>query len=112
MWDISAAGHVEAGHGSLETAQRELQEEIGLALPPEVRSDSADDPIHQWHSEAVLTADHELQAFQHVLSTTHRSVLNDGAFVNNEHITVYFVRLPQRIPAEQFVLQESEVRPS
>jgi ADP-ribose pyrophosphatase YjhB (NUDIX family) len=38
MWDISAAGHVEAGHGALETAQRELQEEIGLALPPEARN--------------------------------------------------------------------------
>jgi hypothetical protein len=57
-------------------------------------------------------AGYALQAFQLALSTTHRSVLNGGAFVNNEHITVYFVRLPQRIPTEQFVLQESEVRPS
>ena len=45
-----------------------------------------------------------------MLQTTHCSVLNDGAFKNNEHIDVYFVRLPQRIPVEQYVLQESEVR--
>ncbi len=37
MWDISAAGHVEAGDGALETARRETKEEIGLDVPPEVR---------------------------------------------------------------------------
>jgi len=36
MWDISAAGHVEAGDGALATAQRETKEEIGLDVPPEV----------------------------------------------------------------------------
>ena len=41
MWDISAAGHVEAGDGALETAQRELEEEIGLKLAPEARTCSA-----------------------------------------------------------------------
>ena len=37
MWDISSAGHVEAGDGALETAHRETQEEIGLNVPSEVR---------------------------------------------------------------------------
>ena len=50
-----------------------------------------------------------LQRFQHVLTTTHCSVLNDGAFVNNEHIDVYIVSLPERLPLDSFVLQESEV---
>ena len=29
-WDISSAGHVEAGHGYLESAIRELKEELGI----------------------------------------------------------------------------------
>ena len=37
-------------------------------------------------------------------------MLNDGDFKNNEHIDVYFVRLPQHTPADQFVVQASEVR--
>lgn len=33
MWDISAAGHVTAGGVPLETAKRELAEELGLEFP-------------------------------------------------------------------------------
>ena len=37
-WDISSAGHVEAGHGYLESAVRELKEELGIdALPGQLR---------------------------------------------------------------------------
>lgn len=37
-WDISSAGHVEAGHGYLESAIRELKEELGIdALPEQLR---------------------------------------------------------------------------
>ena len=36
MWDISSAGHVEAGDVALETAQRETKEEVGLDLPAKV----------------------------------------------------------------------------
>lgn len=34
-WDISAAGHVSAGEEFLETAVREVEEELGLSFPPE-----------------------------------------------------------------------------
>lgn len=33
-WDISSAGHLSAGQNSLDAAQRELQEELGITLPP------------------------------------------------------------------------------
>lgn len=37
-WDISSAGHMEAGHGYLESAIRELKEELGIdALPEQLR---------------------------------------------------------------------------
>ena len=32
MWDVSAAGHVASGGGSRVTAERELEEELGLTL--------------------------------------------------------------------------------
>ena len=35
VWDISVAGHVDAGQTSLETAVREIQEEIGVTVQPE-----------------------------------------------------------------------------
>ena len=34
-WDISSAGHIEAGHGYLESALRELREELGINARPE-----------------------------------------------------------------------------
>lgn len=34
-WDISAAGHVRAGDSVLQTAERELQEELGIKLTPQ-----------------------------------------------------------------------------
>lgn len=33
LWDISSAGHISAGDASLNTARRELQEELGVNLP-------------------------------------------------------------------------------
>lgn len=35
-WDVSCAGHITAGDTSVESAVRELQEELGLALEPSV----------------------------------------------------------------------------
>lgn len=34
-WDISSAGHIEAGHGYLESALRELKEELGIEADTE-----------------------------------------------------------------------------
>ncbi|PKI38141.1 hypothetical protein CRG98_041464 [Punica granatum] len=33
QWDISSAGHISAGDSSLISAQRELEEELGIVLP-------------------------------------------------------------------------------
>jgi isopentenyl-diphosphate Delta-isomerase len=34
LWDISSAGHVSAGELAVDAAARELEEEIGLVVPP------------------------------------------------------------------------------
>lgn len=83
LWDISSAGHVSAGDEPLPTAQRETAEEIGLDLPA--------------------------SAFEHVCNTLHQSIINDGTFVNREHINIYLVTLLDRIPLDAYQLQASEV---
>ena len=50
MWDISSAGHVVAGDGILESAVRELQEELGLDLP----EDAFDYFVHHELAEILL----------------------------------------------------------
>lgn len=83
LWDISAAGHVTAGDQSLETAQRETHEELGMNAPVE-----AIEPLFS------------MQAAFHT---------NDGSFVNNEFIDVYLITVKDEIPVQTFVLQEEEV---
>eukprot|EP00271_Cylindrocystis_brebissonii_P018677 TRINITY_DN5407_c0_g2_i1.p1 TRINITY_DN5407_c0_g2~~TRINITY_DN5407_c0_g2_i1.p1 ORF type:complete len:793 (+),score=132.37 TRINITY_DN5407_c0_g2_i1:49-2379(+) len=83
LWDISSAGHISGGGTSLNTARRELQEELGLLLPE--------------------------SAFEYLFEYIRHDFLHGGAFVNNEWDDVYLVTLLEPIPLEAFVLQSSEV---
>lgn len=82
-WDISSAGHISAGDSSLVTAQRELEEELGIVLPKD--------------------------AFEMLFIFLQECVTNDGDFINNEFNDVYLVTTLDPIPLEAFTLQESEV---
>ncbi|KAL3721181.1 hypothetical protein ACJRO7_005924 [Eucalyptus globulus] len=82
-WDISSAGHISAGDSSLVTAQRELEEELGIVLPKD--------------------------AFELLFIFLQECVTNDGDFINNEFNDVYLVTTLDPIPLEAFTLQESEV---
>ncbi|ESR40926.1 hypothetical protein CICLE_v10024933mg [Citrus x clementina] len=83
MWDISSAGHISAGDSSLISAQRELQEELGINLPKD--------------------------AFEFVFTFLQQNVINDGKFINNEFADVYLVTTLNPIPLEAFTLQQTEV---
>ncbi|XP_004135882.2 nudix hydrolase 3 [Cucumis sativus] len=83
LWDISSAGHISAGDSSLETARRELQEELGVILPKE--------------------------AFELIFVFLNETSTNGGQFINNEFEDVYLVTTLDPIPLEAFTLQESEV---
>ena len=89
--DISCAGHISAGDLPLETAVRELQEELGLRLPP---------------SRFVF-----LQLYLERLA----SVQGGRPFINNEWVHVYAIRLEEAERAElepgapAWSLQASEV---
>lgn len=65
-WDISAAGHVSAGEGAVLSAQREVEEEIGLPLTED-----------QLEYIGTLTLD---------------SALNGGTYLNREYNDVYLVQ--------------------
>ncbi|KAK1353424.1 putative isopentenyl-diphosphate Delta-isomerase [Heracleum sosnowskyi] len=83
LWDISSAGHISAGDSSLNTARRELNEELGVVLPKD--------------------------AFESIFIFLEESVTNGGTFINNEYCDVYLVTTLEPIPLEAFTLQESEV---
>ncbi|KAL3680481.1 hypothetical protein R1sor_023437 [Riccia sorocarpa] len=83
LWDISSAGHISAGDTSLETARRELQEELGIDLPEE--------------------------AFELLFVYKQNDVLNNGTYINNEYNDVYLITTLEPIPLDAFTLQKSEV---
>jgi len=65
-WDISASGHISAGQTSLEAAQRETKEELGL--------------------------DVSKSEFEYLFTLEEHIVLNDGTYINNEFQDVYLVK--------------------
>ncbi|XP_002452967.1 nudix hydrolase 3 [Sorghum bicolor] len=83
QWDISSAGHISAGDSSLFSAQRELEEELGINLP--------------------------VDAFELLFVFLQECVINNGTYTNNEYNDVYLVTTLTPIPLEAFTLQESEV---
>ena len=107
MWDISSAGHseraaapaeraapgsadsavpaVSAGDGALDSAQRELHEELGLQMPKE-----AFQPLFTYRQEFAGT-------------------FHGRHFVNNEFNHVFLVTFTAPLPREAFRLQEEEV---
>ncbi|CAG7903242.1 unnamed protein product [Brassica rapa] len=83
QWDISSAGHISAGDPSLISAQRELEEELGVKLPKD--------------------------AFEKIFVFLQECVTNNGKFINNEFNDVYLVTILHPIPLEAFTLQKEEV---
>lgn len=82
-WDISSAGHLPAGSGYLESALRELQEELGLSAAPE---------------ELVFAGFHQ--------RITHTE-FHGAPFRDHEHAAVYVLR--RDVPPTGFRLQREEV---
>lgn len=81
LWDISAAGHISAGEGSVVSAVREIEEELGLSVAPE---------------ELRLVAQSRIEWS-----------LNEGRFLENEFHDIYMVR--RDVDIGSLRLQASEV---
>jgi len=81
LWDVSAAGHVSAGEGAIESAIREVEEELGLRM-----------------------AASELR---HIGTIAESSVLNDGTYLDNEIHEIYVV--VRDVDPTQLRLQAEEV---
>eukprot|EP00171_Calliarthron_tuberculosum_P016953 IDg16953t1 len=72
LWDVSAAGHIAAGDQSLDSAQRELLEELGL------RAGNGEDA--------------ELEKAFEARACNKGSTPKHGAFIDNELQDVYILR--------------------
>ncbi|CAK7336352.1 unnamed protein product [Dovyalis caffra] len=83
QWDVSSAGHISAGDSSLVSAQRELQEELGISLPKD--------------------------AFEPIFTFLQECVINDGKLTYNEFYDVYLVTTVDPIPLEAFTLQARKI---
>ncbi|REE25698.1 isopentenyldiphosphate isomerase [Winogradskyella pacifica] len=81
LWDVSVAGHIDAGETFIEAALRETEEEIGLKLDPK-------------HLDKIGTFLHETR-------------YADGKIQDNEFHQVYIAELT--VPINALVKQESEV---
>ena len=81
LWDVSAAGHVSAGESPVESAVREVEEELGLRIEP--------------------------RELQHVATIRESHVLNEGRYIDNEFHEVFIVR--RDVDPASLKLQETEV---
>ena len=80
-WDISAAGHISTGQTSIEAAQREVEEELGLK---------------------ILESE-----FVYLFTLEEHIILNNGTYVNNEFQDVFLVK--KDIDCSQIKLTDGEV---
>ena len=79
MWDIAVGGHISTGETALETAQRELKEELGLNLE-----------------------DFDVKKVDRITEQ-----LTNNGIISNEYVTIYLVC--GDIDISQIKLQEEEV---
>jgi isopentenyldiphosphate isomerase len=80
-WYNSVSGHISAGQSSLEAAQRETHEELGVLLPED--------------------------NFKYLFSVRKQEVLNGGMYLNNEFNDVYLVH--SDLALSEFKIQTEEV---
>lgn len=80
-WDLSCAGHVDAGEEPIQTATRELKEELGVEANP--------------------------QDLKHLCSVHEEHFLNNGSYIDREIREIYLLLLDR--PTEDFQLQTAEV---
>ena len=85
LWENSAGGHIDAGYTSIQTAQKELQEEVGIVLPLE-------------KFELLFTV------IDQFTSDTHQ-----GHCINNEFDDVYLVVVPERVTTKMYEKEVSEI---
>ncbi|MBU2929965.1 NUDIX hydrolase [Winogradskyella psychrotolerans] len=81
LWDVSVAGHIDAGETFIEAALRETEEEIGLKL--------------------------DATNLKHIGVFLHETSYNNGKIQDNEFHQVFITEL--KMPLDQLTIQEAEV---
>ena len=81
LWDVSAAGHVSAGESVVDSAVREVGEELGLRIDP--------------------------SELRHIGTMAESCVLNDGTYFDNEIHEIFLIR--RDVDLTKLKLQAGEV---
>jgi len=81
LWEVSCSGHVNSGESSLDSAIRELSEELGIKVNKE--------------------------QLQFLFEDREANITNNGTFINNEFKEVYLLKLDLKI--EDYNVQKEEV---
>jgi isopentenyl-diphosphate delta-isomerase type 1 len=81
LWEVSCSGHVGAGENPLESAVRELAEELGVEVSP--------------------------SQLQFLFEDKEENTTNGGTFINKEFKEIYLLNLD--LPIENYHLQSEEV---
>lgn len=86
-WDVSVGGHITAGDESVLSAERELEEELGLRLD----------------NDAILE-----KIFQ-VRSYNTGSTVKSGSFIDNELQDIFIYKREKEVSLDELKLQKEEV---
>ena len=90
MWDVSCAGHITAGDASLETAEKELQEELGITMDQDALAEA------------------RLCTFAYAAKG---STARHGAYECNEYTDIYLIRCStDTLQPERLELEAGEVQ--
>lgn len=81
LLDTSVAGHISSGENSLETAIREIEEEIGISMQQE---------------ELIYLGE-----------VTQQKISNNDSYIDNEYVDIYLVE--KKIKISSMKMQKSEV---
>ncbi|EGG14515.1 hypothetical protein DFA_12291 [Cavenderia fasciculata] len=85
MWDISCAGHIEAGMNSRDSAIKELSEELSVHL-------------------------NNQEQLEYLFTSKKKFVLHNGKYLDNEIADVYLLTYDQPIDVKSYKLQVEEVQ--
>jgi len=105
LWDVSVAGHIEAGESTLAASLREIKEEIGLTLKSEDLQKIGVYKAIKRHSETLIDCE-----FHHTYLTELKVPFEDLKKQESEVAAlalVHLSELPSLIVSEKFVPNEN-----